>query len=233
MRVIWICVWLIAAQILAQEAGVSSGAQEEEEFPSELTTKKGVTYRKCKLKRIETDSVLIEHEGGIARVSFFDLDEKFQRKHNFDPIAAMERYKIQQKIQKDVKWKRFWEAQKYRAAVAEEETREKLLETARATWEPVEARVFRSTDDGAFVAASKIAFVPTKATSTLGFEIDGPLRKTLVPMKPNVIFIEGAGIRGGKWEGYLEPFPRGTRTYSSGDKNEVPSYRGVARTQIK
>jgi hypothetical protein len=235
MRIIWICCCLIATQIHGQ-VGVSenSGEKVEESFPSELTTKKGTIYRDCKLKRIESDALIVAHRGGIAKISFFDLDESFQKKYGFDPIAAMEKYRASLKTQRDLKWKRFWEAQKHEVGVVVKEDRQKFLKTVKATWIPVEARVVKHGETGSYVQASRITFVRTKAKSSLGFEIDGPLRKKLVPMTPNVIFIKAAGIKGEIWQGYLEPHSHGsTGEKLWGSDDEVPSYRAVARTEIK
>ncbi len=228
MKVFWICLGLITLQLPAQE-------KVSDPFPSILETKNGLILHDCKLKRVESDALIIEHQNGVARVLLFDLDETFHSRYGFDPVAAMEKYKIDQKIQREVKWQRFWEAQQYRESVAEQEDRAKLLEYAKTHWTPVEASVRKVTKDGIFVSAKRITFIPTKAKSTLGFEIDGPLRKTLVPMDPDVIFIKNTNIEHSRWEGYIETFPTGTTSLSSyqGKESQVPSYRAVARSEIK
>ena len=225
MKGIWICLCLILVQIHAQEAEVG--------FPSEFTTKNGNTYVECKVKRVEEGALVVEHKDGIAKISMFEVSADLQKKYNFDPVAAMEKYHRDKEAQRKLKWKLFWEGQKHKAAVEAEKDREKFLEIVKTTWLPVEARVVKPGKDGAFVSASQIKFVATKTKSTLGFEIDGPKRKTLVRMSPNVIFITATGISGTYWKGYLEPFAHGTVPDPSGNGDEVPSYRAVARTEIK
>lgn len=224
MRGIWIVLWLGAIYLHAQEAEV--------EFPSEFTTKEGETYFDCKLKRAEKDSLIIEHKAGLAKISLFDVSPELQKKYDFDPVGAMKRYRQEQQIQRDLKWKRFLEGQKHAAAVENEKNYEKFLEKVKVSWLPVEAKIYKRNSSGAFVRAKRIKFVPTKTKSTLGFEIDGPPRKTLVPMEPSVIFIEATKFTGPDWSGYLEPFAHGT-VDSSDFGADIPSYRGVARTEIK
>jgi len=228
MKVIWICLGWVALQLPAQE-------KVSDPFPLKLETKKGLVLHDCKLKRVESDALIIEHRDGVARVLLFDLDETFQSQYGFDPVAAMEKYKIDQKVQREQKWQRFWEAQQYRETVAQQEERQKLLEQAKTSWTPVEATVKKVTKDGIFVSAKRITFIPTKTKSTLGFEIDGPLRKTLVPMDPDVIFIRNTNTNHGRWEGYVETFPSGTATLSSyqGKESQVPSFRAIARSEIQ
>ena len=166
---------------------------------------------------------------GMAKISFFDLDSEFQRKHGFDPVEALDRYEKEKELQKKLKWERFWEAQEFEAKKAEEEAREKLIKVPKRSWIPVEAKILSITNNGGYAAAKQITFVPTKTKSTLGFEIDGPPRKTLVRMKPDVIFLQVAGIQRGEWEGYIEPEPRDTVQHPFKPKDEVPSYRGPWR----
>lgn len=226
MKAFWICLCLAAIQVNAQEIAPV-------EFPTELTTKKGVTYRECTLKRTEADGMIIEHKAGIAKVSFFDVDESLQKQLGFDPIAAMEKYRHDKKTQRERKWKRFWDAQQHEALLESKETQKEFLETVKATWIPVQAQVHSRQEQGAFVTASRITFVETKTKSSLGFEIDGPLRKRLVPMSADVIFIKATGITGDYWRGYLEPQAYGMIQHPERKSDEVPSYRAVARIDIK
>jgi type II secretory ATPase GspE/PulE/Tfp pilus assembly ATPase PilB-like protein len=228
MKVFWFYLGWVALQLVAQEKILDP-------FPSKLETKKGLVFYDCKLKRVETDALIIEHRDGVAKVLMFDLDESFQIRYQFDPVAAMEKYKIDQKVQREEKWQRFWEAQQYQATAAEQEELQKLREYAKSFWTPIEATIRKTTKDGIYVSAKRITFVPTKTKSTLGFEIDGPLIKKLVPFDHNVIFIRNTNTNRGLWEGYVETFPTGTAPLSSyqGQESQVPSYRGVARSEIK
>lgn len=208
-------------------------ADEEVSFPSEFTNKKGVTFHDCEIKRVEEDAIIIEHQGGMARVSLFDVSKELQKKYDFDPVAAMEKYKRDIETQRKLKWKRFLEGQKHEAAMARAESKEKFAEKVKATWIPVVATVHELKNGGAFVSASQIKYVPTKTKTTLGFEIDGPPRKTLVPMSPNVIFIKAAGIKLPKWQGYLEPLAHESIPHPLIKDDEIPSYRAVARTELQ
>ena len=232
MRVYLICFSLI---------GVFWTGAEEENLPTEqdsppptkLVTKKGKVYYNWKVKRVETDALTIEHSKGIARVSFFELDEKMREEHGFDPVEALKKYKLDQKRKREEKWKRFWERQKFESVEEEKKERESLVKTAKTDWMPVEATVIRRDEKGAYVRAKKIKFVPTTVKSTLGFDVEGPPRKTLVRMTPDVIFIQTTEFSGVYWKGYLEPFPMEMVPHPYLKDNVVPSYRAVARTEIK
>ncbi len=197
-----------------------------------LETTDGRQYRNCIIKRVEEDGLIVQHDVGVVRISFFDLPASLQRAHDFDPVAAMQKRKEDLARNREWRWERFWKTREHEAALAEERAREQLRKKARLEWIPVEATVVRRIGDGAFVRAKKIEFVPTKVRSVLGFERDGPLRKTLVPFSPDVIFIEGAEIRGRSWLGYVEPFANGTRAFPPDSDKQVASHRAVARTEF-
>lgn len=235
MKVFWIWFGLaMATPLVAQEkTGSSDKALTPGSALPELRTKKGEVFYDCVVKRIEEDAVTIQHREGVARVSFFDLDERMQSDQEFDPVAAMKKYKVDRKNLRDLKWRQFWARQKYEAEVAEREEQSKFLQEVKTKWTPVEANVLETAPGGAFVRAKVITFQKTKTKSTLGFEREGPLRKSLVPFKPSVIFITASGISGKIWAGYLEPAASGTRPHPLREFDRVPIYRAVARTDIK
>ena len=54
-----------------------------------LETTDNKIYQKVTVRKIEPDSLLVEHLSGIARVSMFDLSEKIQKHYEFDRDAAI------------------------------------------------------------------------------------------------------------------------------------------------
>lgn len=210
------------------------GFAEDGELPvyPELRTSEGKVYTDCKVKKVEVDALIFEHREGMARVSFFDLDESIRDEYDFDPVAAMEKYKRDKAVQRELKWKRFWEKQKAESDRAERMAQAEFLKVVKTTWMPIEASVLGRQSGGLFVRAKRIKFVPTKTRSTLGFEIDGPPRKTLVPVGGGVIFIDSTEVSGERWLGYLEPQPNGTVAHPEFPQSTVPRYRAVPRSQI-
>lgn len=198
-----------------------------------LTTVDGKKYYDCTVKRVEVDGLFIEHRDGIGKVSFFDLDESIQNQFEFDPIAGIKKYQENLKVKRELKWQRFWTEEKEEAEAAARAEREQFLAIVKDTWVPVEARMVRRSEKGAFVRASQIVWEPTKTRSKLGFEVDGPPRKKLVRINPGVIFIETEDIQTGLWTGYIEPDPIGYTTQSGKGVAITPIYRAVSRIHFK
>lgn len=196
---------------------------------AEIRTIQGAVYSDCQVLRVETDALLIRHRNGMAKVSFFDLDTDLRKRYGFDPVAGMKKRRTDLEQQRERRWEQFWEREKWESEKKSRQELEDFQAKARREWMPITARVLRRTDRGAFVQASRITFVPTKTKSTLGFEIDGPPKKQLVPFKPDVIFIEATGIDGEFWQGYLDPVTR--ESISNGHDESIPVHRAVAHSE--
>jgi len=181
---------------------------------TELQTSAGKTYLNCFVTKIAADTLTVRHSKGMARISFFSLSKEIQNQYNFDPIAAVKKSNIEDKNRRDTKWKLFWEKQKHEATVANETAAKALYNEAKKSWHPIRAVILEFRDGGAYIRADRIVFVPTKKKSTLGFTVAGPPKMTIVPIKPDIIFIQNpygkiAALKGRLWEGYMEPFSRG------------------------
>ena len=233
VRKFWSGVALAACGLAWHGHGQEKAEVERREEPppehyTQIKTRQGRIFHDCAVKRIEIDALVVQHREGIAKVSFFDLGEELQRAYDFDPVAALKKYKADRERMRELKWRQFWANAKHEAEQVEQAEREKFLEEVKATWTPVEAAVLQTSAQGAWVRAQRICFVPSRSVSKLGFERNGPLRKTLVPWRPDVIFIAAPGISGDRWRGYLEPAASGTRPHPLRKDDRVPSYRAVA-----
>ncbi len=197
----------------------------------ELVTRDGTLYRNCKVVRSEPDALLVEHAGGMARLSFFDLPEKVQGEWGFDPFKAMEHFKAEKERERALRWRLFWERQQYESEQARQADEARLREEAAREWVPVEARILgRSADGEGFVAVcQRITFQPTKTRSTLGSVIDGPPKRVLQPFsdRPVVlrvaVTLEIAPLAGDKWNAYVEPASDGVSTYRMEGRNHEAS----------
>ncbi|MCB1230005.1 MAG: hypothetical protein KDN19_07060 [Verrucomicrobiae bacterium] len=186
-----------------------------------LTAKDGTVYQDCKVIRAEPSALLVRHRGGMARLSFFDLPESVQQEWGFDPFAAMEHYKAENERERALRWKLFWERQEYESEQARIAAEEKLRDTAEREWIPVEGVVISRIEGGAAIVArcSRVTFQKTKTKSTLGFEIDGPPKRVLVPFAEKAVILHIAvpadhlPPAGGKWRGYVDPIAEGGGSY--------------------
>lgn len=214
----------------------SKGESDESMQPDryeKLTLKDGTSFLDCRIIRAEPDGLLVEHSAGVAKLSFFDLSEAVQAEWGFDPFRAMDFYKASQETERAQRWRLFWERQQFESEQAKKRDQELLQEKAEREWIPVEAEVIRKVDEIRFLARCKrITFQPTKTRSKLGFEIDGPPKRVLIPFAKGPVILQLA-VEGSKlpkpgetWKGFVHPNGAGQETYS------VRGVPGSARTHL-
>jgi hypothetical protein len=194
----------------------------------ELTLKDGRIYRDCRVVRVEPDALLVKHQGGMARLSLFELPEAIQKEHGFDPFAAMEHARAEMERQRELRWKLFWEKQEYESGQARIAEHEAIMREAAREWIPVEATIVQRLGDGVVLArCRRIAFETTKTKSTLGFIVDGPPKRVLVNFGESALAlrfavpVEKAPAVGAVWKGYVHPASEGTLDFK---------YRGVSQS---
>jgi hypothetical protein len=56
----------------------------------DLTTNDGITYRKCKIIRVEPDGITFSHSKGVAKIEFPQLPEEYSEAYDYDPEEAEE-----------------------------------------------------------------------------------------------------------------------------------------------
>lgn len=98
-----------------------SAADEKQSGPAKpaietLETRKGDIPHNCCVSRVETDGLVIEHDGGLARVSLFDLNPSIQAQYDFDTIEAMDAYKRDQAVQRKLRKQLLLETENFKAA---------------------------------------------------------------------------------------------------------------------
>jgi len=59
-------------------------------FALDITTRDGATYRRCEIRSIEPDGIVIMHSDGIAWIPYENLPLSIQTKYHFDPAKVAE-----------------------------------------------------------------------------------------------------------------------------------------------
>jgi hypothetical protein len=65
-------------------------AQQAPDDRFDITTNDGVTYRKCRIVRVEPDGITFSHSKGVAKIEFPQLPEEYSEAYDYDPEAAEE-----------------------------------------------------------------------------------------------------------------------------------------------
>ena len=213
----------------------SVGQEELEEgvkkpdFP-ELTTKDGRILRNAFVTAVEPDALLIRHEGGLARISLFELSPEIQARYDFDPVNALKVYQKNLEIDRERRKAQLLEAEKYRADAEKAQATRETLQMAKNEWIPVEATVSKITEAGALIHARRITMVPTKVRSTLGFLNDGPPERVLEPFSPRALLLKDPPVtlkRGDLWKGYLNPVPDSFVIDPASGLPTIPAHSGA------
>lgn len=212
------------------EEDAASNAESPPDYPV-LETKDGKQYNDCYILESDQESLLVKHRGGIARVSLFDLDAEIQAKYEFDPIEALKVYKDRLEAERERRKSRLLEAEKFKAEQDRLETIDRKYETAELDWTPVEAKVLRTTESGAFVKARKVVFEPRFKKSTLGFTVPDTPERKLVPFGKEKIFLEFLDQippRGKTWKGYVNPASLEMKVDPANRKRTVPVHEAIS-----
>lgn len=202
---------------------------------AEIVLKDGRVFRSCEVIRSEPDALHVKHQGGVARLSFFDLPESIQREHGFDPVVAMRHARAEMDRQRDLKWKLFWERQNYESEQARQAEYEAIAREAAREWVPVEATILRRLGPDAVLASCRrITFEKTTTKSTLGFTVDGPPRRVLVDFGDGPLALRFAvppgdvPAGGGVWKVFVHPVSDGEISFEvSGSTAKAGAHRVV------
>jgi hypothetical protein len=206
-------------------------AEDELHFP-ELRLKSGPTYKNCTVTRTDPEGFLIRHEGGMARISFFDVEEEILKNFQFDPVEALKVYEMEQEKQRRLRKQAVFEVEKQKAKVAIEREQEALEKIARKTWTPIIGKVAHEIESGIFVHAKEVKFVPTTELSTLGFERPGPPKRILKPFSKDLIFLpipRSQNEKNPEWHGYIKPHSIKRVAHPRFPEKTVPVHLAVPR----
>ncbi|NRB76284.1 MAG: hypothetical protein HRU46_18135 [Verrucomicrobiales bacterium] len=214
-----------------------SPADEKQSGPAKpdfetLETRKGEVFHNCSVSRVEADGLVIKHDGGMARVSLFDLNSSIQARYDFDPIEAMDAYKRDQVAERARRKQILLETEKFKAAQERKAAQEQLYLVAENEWIPCEGTVLSHTSDGIVTDLYQISLVPTTEISTLGFEREGPPKRQLNKFSAGSIFLRhvGQGLAiGDKWRGYVDPAPYQQPLGPKQEKQKHPVHRAVTK----
>lgn len=225
----------LSASAFSQSAAVNNDAEAEPDYPV-LKTEKGEVYRNCFVKKVDPDGLVLQHSEGVAHVSFFELSADIQEKYDFDPVAALQEYKTRIAQQRETRKELLIEAEKFKAAEARADAVRKLYQVAKVDWIPAEGRIVAIREDGIFVRAQQVVMVPTTVISTLGFENEGPPKRTLQNFGDGLTYLRiedhepriDTWKRGSKWKGYIEPVTLEKTTFVSSDESGVPVHRALS-----
>jgi hypothetical protein len=179
-----------------------------------LETTDNKIYQKVTVRKIEPDSLLIEHLSGVARVSLFDLSEEIQKHYEFDHDAAIEHYKRRQSFQRAMRKKLLLDRVRQQA-VEEAEVRQQNLERlAKTEWIPVRAKIVFVKNGNALALVDRIVMKPTRGKTALGGEgLPGPPKKVYVRISKSPVWLKNVGdfeqpsVEGPAiyWTGYIWP----------------------------
>jgi len=177
-----------------------------------LATLDGKIYRQAIVRKVEPDSLLVEHAGGLARVSLFDLTEEIQQRYHFDHDQAMAHYKQREAEQRALRKQLFFERIRQDAEAEAEARQEALENTVAADWIPVRASIVSLHGDDALARVDRIILRPTRTINAFGSEsLPGAPEKHYVPIASVPVVLKGiaAGadqsIFGEFWNGYVWP----------------------------
>lgn len=214
-----------------------STANEKQSGPAKpefetLETRKGRVYHNCYVSRVETDGLVIKHDGGLARVSLFDLNPSIQARYNFDPIEAMDAYKRDQAAQRQLRKQILLQTEKFKATQKRKAAREQLYLVSEKEWMPCQGTILTHTANGIVIDLYQISLVPTTEISKLGFEREGPPKRQLNKFGAGNIFLRhvGEGLAvGDKWRGYVDPAPYRQPLGHKHEKQRHPVHRAFTK----
>ena len=159
-----------------------------------LETTDNKVYEQVTVRKIEPDSLLIEHLNGVARVSMFDLSEEIQKHYEFDRDAAIEHYKRREAEQRAIRKQLFFERIRQQAADEAELRLQNLERQAKMEWIPVRAQIVTVSDGNALAYVDRIVMVPTYTKSALGGKgLPGPARKKYVRISNSPVWLRDVG----------------------------------------
>ena len=210
-------------------AGDAACGNEGKSF-DRLVTKDGREFLNAEVKRADEEGLVIQHSGGMARVSFFDLSREIQEKYDFDPVAAMQAYRQNQEKEREFRQQRTLEAAKLKAEAERKLAAAELQKRAEKEWLPNEAHIVSVQENGAYAIVEKIRFEPTTITSKLGFENPGPPKRITEPLGGGLLFLRSIAHEftpSARWKGYMEPFPTAMKPHPDTGEKSVPVHLAV------
>ncbi|MEX2579671.1 MAG: hypothetical protein WD342_11490 [Verrucomicrobiales bacterium] len=194
----------------------------------------GTLLEDCRVMRVETDGLVLQHREGVAHVSFFDLPREVQERYDFDPVEALRAYKERTATERERRQRALLATEKRKAAEQRAAAEKERYEMARREWMPAEATIVETKDDGSYAKARRITLVPTKTVSTLGFEREGPPKRVLKSFGAGTVFLKlsaPAANPGARWRGYIDPVSRGTVVDPASGLETVPVHHAVPRAE--
>ena len=212
-------------------------AENEECMPSIpdlriLETKKGIVYHNCYVSRVEIDGIVIKHDGGMARISLFDLHASIQDYFNFDPVAAMAAYKRDKEVDRKLRKQVLLETEKFKAAEKRRAAQKELESLAVKNWIPAEGTIVKKTKEGIELPLYRIVLVPTEEISTLGLKREGPPKRQLHKFNAENVILMHVGEDqsiGDKWQGYVDPAPYRQPLAPYPKKQNIPVHRAISK----
>jgi hypothetical protein len=177
-----------------------------------LETSDGKIYQRVTVRKIEPDSLLVEHLTGMARISLFDVSEEIQQHYEFDRDAAMAHYQARDAEQRALRKQMLLERVRLQAAEEAQTRRENLERRAKLEWVPVRARIVKIRGSDALAFIDRIVLKETRTKTVFGGEgLPGPPKKEYVRLSKDPVWLrniatEGERVKTGSyWNGYIWP----------------------------
>ncbi len=113
----------IGGELHAAEDTNAPPASAADDRPT-ITTRSGVTYERCKVRRVEPDGLNVFHSKGIAKIPFSELPEEYQKKYGYDAEQAATYSKQKAEARRRAAARRQAEWEQQRAAAAKRKASE-------------------------------------------------------------------------------------------------------------
>jgi len=124
----------------SQSDTVREEAQRATDNAIDITTKAGVTYKSCKIVRVESNGITYSHAKGVAKIPFPDLPDEYSDIYNYDPRQAEEYSRAVAKLQAGFIARQMKEAGQQIAASESQEEGEFTISAAASQVQSSDAR---------------------------------------------------------------------------------------------
>jgi len=176
-----------------------------------LATTDGEVYFNVKIRKIEPDSLIVEHRNGAARISFFDLPDEIRDSYGFDADRAMAHYKARDERLRALRKQQFHEKLLADAKLAEAAKLEAHENDVRQNWIPARARIIEVGPAGALAYVERITMERQPTKTALGGEgLPGPPKASYSRLSRSPVILKGlqkngrGSVKAGSvWTGYV------------------------------
>jgi hypothetical protein len=217
--------YFLAFAVLACNHTVFAGTFDATNRPT-VTTINGVTYERCKLKRVQPDGITIMHSKGIAKIPFIALSKEIQAEFKYDPSTSA-KFQVDSAAAKSKYRKRLKQSEARKNAEQDHMAAEEAIAAAakhlRKRGLRLDGDVAQVLDDGILLKNATTVGLYTETVEQKGFiplgskwaKVTREAHYRAAPEYKNVFIIGDARglIDGERWRGIV--YPAGTYSYTT------------------